>query len=645
MKKRMKRLSAVSIIIIMAASLTGCRVSPALIDPVYTADAAEVDPDQVAADFNDEDGAAEDEAPQTRQEEEAQDHNAEQEQAAGLQEDGAEDDAPSRAQDSSSTENEDLETSGGDGESEAVSGNPEDDTAENSGNGNSETESDGNSDGNPESGNNNGDDKVPSDDDDDTETYPVKDGEKKTVTDASGTEQTIPEDVYTVTAVGAAAPIVTMVGGTSRLLGTSESFVSNEIGSMILAGESDTQVNVWWSGDGSGQISDSDFQELLKASPDVCFEISGEGTFSSDQIAKLQELGIGYLVLPRLSSSGNIKQAVQIVAEALETNESTGQAASVIAQNYCDWVDEALSFAGKTRKAETYYSLYISDWREDVSYQRMFDPGYDERGYIVDFPESSGVRNGQGQGVATASIDVDGMPFFEFWEQAGIRDTLTMQLHEGNNYYLGVSFIATAEGYEECTEMYIFPYEHWFGLPSFSDSNVFSFYENVKDQSTIDTSVSSLYSKHYSVSWGLSTGWYTSVTDDLGQGDPENHLGGSDRYKAIVVANDYVKSMISSSPQWKAGFLDGVVEQDPEDEFFYRGPCDIAGDYDIYVNPTGLGNWAEGSVESPLETYWVLCKISGAISEDRLKTEVRSFYSDFFGITLSDSQINDLINS
>ncbi len=616
MRKRMKRLSAVGITMIMAASLTGCRVSPALIDPVYTADAAEVDPDHVAADFDDENGAAEDEAPQTRQEEEAQDHNAEQEQAAGLQEDGAEDDAPSRTQDSSSTKNEDLETSGGDGESEAASGNPEDDTAEDSGNGNSETESDGNSDGNPESGNNNGDDKVPSDDDDDTETYPVKDGEKKTVTDASGTEQTIPEDVYTVTAVGAAAPIVTMVGGTSRLLGTSESFASNEIGSMILAGESDTQVNVWWSGDGSGQISDSDFQELLKASPDVCFEISGEGTFSSDQIAKLQELGIGYLVLPKLSSSGNIKQAVQIVAEALETNESTGQAAGVIAQKYCDWVDEVLADGENLRKTEDYYTLYISEWREDVTFQRKHDPGYNE--YIVDFPESSGVVNGQGQGVAVASADRDGIPMFECWEQAGVYSTTEGVAHSVAPY---------PNGY---TSAYVFPYGGWFGHPTFSDKSIYNHLEGawVDDDYWTFGADNCIYLIR---NGETSSRWDASV-----------HLGGSDRYRAIVVADDYVKSMISSSPQWKPGFLDVSVSLASLPTEY---AIDIAGDYDIYVNPTGLGNWAEGSVESPLETYWVLCKISGAISEDRLKTEVRSFYSDFFGITLSDSQINDLINS
>lgn len=625
LRKRMKRLSAVGITMIMAASLTGCRVSPALIDPVYTADAAEVDPDHVAADFDDENGAAEDEAPQTRQEEEAQDHNAEQEQAAGLQEDGAEDDAPSRTQDSSSTKNEDLETSGGDGESEAASGNPEDDTAEDSGNGNSETESDGNSDGNPESGNNNGDDKVPSDDDDDTETYPVKDGEKKTVTDASGTEQTIPEDVYTVTAVGAAAPIVTMVGGTSRLLGTSESFASNEIGSMILAGESDTQVNVWWSGDGSGQISDSDFQELLKASPDVCFEISGEGTFSSDQIAKLQELGIGYLVLPKLSSTGNIKQAVQIVAEALETNESTGQAAGVIAQKYCDWVDEALSDGEKLRKTEDYYTLYISEWMEDVTFQRIYAPGdlSAEWILIVDFPESSGVVNGQGQGVAVASADRDGVPFFELWEQAGVYDTGTGEIPN-----------AYTAGYKS---MYVFPYAGWFGGVTYSDKSIYNFFEDPHYNADPDEDFGNYFSNNTG-SWGLH--WPGLKMGQVQSG--EYHLGGSDRFGAIVVADDYVKSMISSSPQWKPGFLDVSVSLASLPTEY---AIDIAGDYDIYVNPTGLGNWAEGSVESPLETYWVLCKISGAISEDRLKTEVRSFYSDFFGITLSDSQINDLINS
>ncbi|MCD7866547.1 MAG: MSCRAMM family adhesin SdrC [Clostridiales bacterium] len=637
MKKWFKFIGIMTLTLTVAASLMGCRISPALIDTVYTADADEVDPNPTARDFTD-DGTEDNDAPQEREEDTAEETHSETDQAQ--QEDSTQEDSDYQntgdsysdesVEDASHTADND---SAGNSESAGVStdtsgvsdsadGVSNDTVGDNTGNAvtdanNSDDVSDytDNTNSADEAGQNQPGDVASESD------APVKDVPKKVVTDSSGTEQEIPEDVYTVTAVGAAAPIVAMVGGVGRLVGTSESFADNELGSMLLAASADTEVNIWWSDDGSAGISDEDFRELLYASPDVCFEISGEATFSSEQILQLQEHGIGYLVLPQLSSSENMKDAVMIVAEALETNEDTGQSAVTIANQYGSWVDECLSETAGMRATLNYYTIYISEWREDVTFTRKYDPGYTVTGtdgikleyLIVDFPLPSGVVNGTGRGVAVALNDGGERPFGEFWVSAGVYN-----LYNLAHYGSGEDIYINTNG----SSIYVFPYRSWFGVPEFSDRGISDEEENLTDE------LSLYYALRPNLYWG-------KYEEGAGT-NPYYHLGSSDRFSAIVVADEETKAAISNSPQWKAGFLDGTSVEE------YA--IDIAGDYDIYVNPTGFDNWAEGSVDSPLEAYWILCKISGGISESRLISEVRSFYSEFYGITLSDSQIENIIN-
>lgn len=596
-----RKLVVILCITVLAASLSGCRKSPALVDEVYTEDAAQIAPDHEAYE-PDEQG--EEDSHESNKETESAESKQGEAATAAVRDDQADNNGTSRDNDKSAKENNDLENSGGQpsqaegsgegGASSGTNGMPDDTDAEPDNSIPSDKE-----DGNSQQGSNS---EVP----------------KKHVTDAYGVEQEIPEDVYTVTAVGGAAPIVAMVGGPGRLVGTSESFASNTLGSMILNSDPDVHTETWWTGDGSGPMGEAEFEQLLKAKPDLCFVIDGQSAFSSEQLTLLQQNGISSLTLPKLSSTEKMKEAVQIVAQALDVNESTGENANVIAQNYCSWVDKTLENTAENRKDLDYYSIYISEWRDDIRFERRYDPGFSYGdgfmdGFIVDFPASSGVVNGAGYGVAIASTDADGKPLLELWNSAGVRNCTE------EDHIQGAILDAQRLGY---TGMYIFPYMNEFGLPTFSDSSYYFPSDSSPDWYNVFD--------FYPFTWGLI--W---VGTTLGQTyDGSKHLGGSERYPAIVVADDYVKSMISSSPQWKAGFLEGINDS----------AKDIAGEYEIYVNPAGFDNWADGSVDSPLEAYWIQCKISGAISEDAMKTQVRNFYRDFYGITLSDSQINDIVN-
>ena len=50
-------------------------------------------------------------------------------------------------------------------------------------------------------------------------------------------------------------------------------------------------------------------------------------------------------------------------------------------------------------------------------------------------------------------------------------------------------------------------------------------------------------------------------------------------------------------------------------------------------------DWAEGSVESPLEAYWVAYEFYGTYTLDQVKSKTSEFYSTFFGVTLSSSEL------
>lgn len=639
MEKRsraIKRICEILLIMAVAVSLAGCRYSPALVDTVYTADATEMDPNYTATQSVEE--AEEENESQTNQEDEAENYNTEVERTDATQDDQADDNGSSRKIDNSPKKNKDASNSSGSGADNAdasggegsegsggTGGGDHDPDKKESGSGGDgdlqETPDDPEDPDDPEVPDNPKEPEEPEIPDNPKEPEEVQTNvPKKVVTDADGVEHEIPEDVYSVTAVGAAAPIVAMVGGIDRLIGSSESYVSNALVKMLYNNDPNDQVNTWWSGDGSGQISEGNFEQLLEAKPDVCFEISGQYTFSSDQITRMEECGISYMPLPALSSSENMIEVVRIVADVLDTNESTGQAASTIAKSYSDWVGKVISDGEKLRDELEYYTIYISDW-VDVSYQRAYEPGISE--YIVDFPESSGVVNGSGSGVAVASADLDNQPFFELWEYAGIRDMCTNQDSEAYHYAHPQEW-----GY---TGMYVFPYMTEFGLPVFSDESYF-FPPIEWDEGVLKMTI-------YPEAGGIFNVCYGLTIPDYKMGDlyeNKTHLGGGGRYSAIVVADEYVKSKIESSPQWQPGFLDGTSVE------AYAN--DIAGDYDIFINPTGLGSWADGSVDAPLETYWIMNKISGVVSDSQLSKEVKNFYLDFFGITLSDAQIDGIIN-
>jgi ABC-type Fe3+-hydroxamate transport system substrate-binding protein len=592
--KKMKRIGIAAILAVFAASVTGCRPSPVLREIVYTENTSLVDTTVKQLKSEDDGQQTDDlvskqlEDAKTKRDTEkkkaVQDDNSKHtgESAEVTDSDTAKDTA------GSGSSSKDRKNSKGNGSTSDDTLSAADDAKDQNQNNNGD-KADSNTENNGSDTDKNSDNSGGSDE---KETAGAK---KKKVTDASGKEVSVPENVGMVTAVGPAAAMVEMLGGEGRLMGTSESFKSSSTAQSLFSDLSD--VKTWWEEDGNNAISSSDFAVLLKAKPDVCFEISGQDTFTNSQISQLEKAGISYVVLPALSSSQNLKDAVTIVGETLAKNKTIGKSAASIAKDYCDWVDDTVdTVSGKTSDKKL-YSVYISRYAPDISYTLKHTNN--------DLPADSGVSGGKGKGVAITWSSKKAELISTYMKTAGVTNEGT------NNTRLNAT-----EG------VYVAPMFHQFD-PTFSNSD-YTYYG----------------------------GGETAISADLFVTHRVNsssyYLLGSTQFPAIVVASDEVKTQIQDNwfwkhrtakiegkLDWKAGYL-----ADSGNAYY----SSVVGNYDIYVNPSGIGDWAEGSVESPLEAYWVAYHFQGSFSKDRVISETKSFYKKFFKHDLSTEQVKSILN-
>lgn len=188
---------------------------------------------------------------------------------------------------------------------------------------------------------------------------PAPDPPARQVLDAAGSYIDLPENVETVAAVGAAAQMTEMLGGT--LLGADRAFLSSPL--MAAAFPDTGSTACWWEGSGTAGMSEDCFAALLAAKPDACLVLSGQNTFSESQAAQLRDSGIPCVVLYPLSSVENLKASVTIAGEVL------GPEAQDTASQYCAWVDELLGQVSSRTSGYSLNSLYLRGWDTDAYYE------------------------------------------------------------------------------------------------------------------------------------------------------------------------------------------------------------------------------------------------------------------------------------
>lgn len=403
----------------------------------------------------------------------------------------------------------------------------------------------------------------------------------KQVVDGAGRTVVLPDNVETVTAVRWAAQMVEMLGGSGRLAAADSDFLSSSLASAAfpdLGG-----VKQLWTGDGSNHISSDGFTALLELHPDVCFEISGENTFTNAQISRLEEAGIAYVVLPKLNSVANLETALSLMAQILDTNHTTGESASTIARSYASWVNSTVSTVKSKTSDRALTSLYIAGWDTDAQYVLNNTHG-------VSFPT--------GLGLAYAYSPLKAQFLTTFMSAANIANESTR----------------IASLYRDTDYLYVTPMFQQF-MPT----------------------VEGTMATYYDSTGKIAASKELFVSRSAG-GDTYYELGNS-AYPAIIAANADVKKQIEDNFYWQAHELTDTGYYVADGMNFYHG---VAGPYDIYVLPQGMCSWADGSLESPLTAYWLAYQFDGIYTLDEVKSQTQNFYQTFFGLTLTEKQLQDL---
>lgn len=422
--------------------------------------------------------------------------------------------------------------------------------------------------------------------------------------DGNGNVVDLPEQVNSVVAAGDAAAIAQMLGGKSIISGTSSSFTGSSLAKSVFASQNLGKAETLWEGDGSSAMSSSNFNKLLKMKPDVCITVSGQGSFTDSQRAALKKNKIACVTLPALTSWDNIQDAVMITGDMIgdRSSQKGGVNAKKLASDYVSYGKDMISqVKGKTglytwnnidfntgkknvhnTASDGQYTLYLSEW-ESASYTITTNKGASL------YKDASGV--------AVAPQGYKKSPLSYFLSVAGVCNNGARFVRDNRSEYAAVPFNRNV-------------FQH-------KVTGSRSFYD--------DTNESFVRVK--------------SGSEDTGLGEKN--------FKSILVGSSSVKSKIQSSKSWKS--YDRVTANNVTDYGFLAKDGSlitsyIRGNYNIYVNPRGVGSWTKGSAESILETKWAAWKFHGAYSESQVKKEIKNFYSKFYRYKLSDSQVNAILS-
>ncbi|MBQ8469146.1 MAG: hypothetical protein IJ547_00950, partial [Clostridia bacterium] len=118
---------------------------------------------------------------------------------------------------------------------------------------------------------------------------------------------------------------------------------------------------------------------------------------------------------------------------------------------------------------------------------------------------------------------------------------------------------------------------------------------------------------------------------------------GSPNFNKILVDSQATKAAMENNDAWQNWGYNPYGENNQQG---YGRPdgetmafSNIHGDYEIIVNPYGIGSWTTGSPESPLEELWAEQIFLGNAGPEgafqAIQSEVMYFYSTFYGVNLS----------
>lgn len=431
----------------------------------------------------------------------------------------------------------------------------------------------------------------------------------------------IPTEIKRVTAVGEAAVIVSMLGGTERstpLVGADAELLDNKRAQKILKAKGLSKVKKLWKNDGDEEGDLASIDAVIKADPELCFVMEGDDTFTANQEKELLKKKIIVYELPSMSSASKITTAVSIVGQILEKggNEAAGKTAEDYKSFHSSLVKKLKEKnngitggfdynSGKkvSSDATPMSSLYVSDWDYKARYN-------DKNGYLT-----------TPKGVGVAQLGYSESPISYYMSVGGANNVAATGNFRNLDYKSVVWQFSLSKA--PCA---------W------------------NDWASIDRSKVTYSLKGDGFDWSL-------LAAHVGEGAGL----GCKTYPGIIVANKKMRTAMESAAKSEHGIYypypltssskGGVITNSTVG--FYSGSnlvdsCigrgtdgkSVLNDgksvttYGIYVNPAGsFSSWADGGVESVLEASWVYKTFRS--NDYDVEKDVEDFYSEFYGYDLS----------
>lgn len=402
----------------------------------------------------------------------------------------------------------------------------------------------------------------------------------KTVIDATGAAVELPMNVESLTATGTAAQMAEMLGGPGKLVAADSALLKSTLAKTVFSDAG--SVESWWNGNGT--ISEENFEKLLAEKPDVCVQTSGQATFTADQVVRLDAAGIPLVILPALDSVDDLKNGVILMGQMMDDTGS-GTGALAVAKEYCSWVDSVVSEVNEKTGGIEMSAIYIAGWDDSATYT---------------LANTKGVIPASGAGLAYAYSPKKSELITSFMKAANV-------INESTRY---------TDHFNDSEYAYVTPMFHQLGA-------------------AVNGSRATYYS---------GAGYYDEAFDPFLTAETTGYEGftyqlGSAFYPSVIVNDTTTLAKIQSSLFWQYRETDETGLADINGQSFQNS---IAGLYNMAVNPRGLGNWAEGSLDSPLEAYWAAYVISMSYTLSDVKAETSRFYEKFFGVKLSPAALTNI---
>ena len=416
----------------------------------------------------------------------------------------------------------------------------------------------------------------------------------------------IPENVKNVAAVGQAALFVEMLGGTNRLLASSANFVNNGFAASAFSDLG--SVKGLWEYDGESAMSDAQFQQLLTAAPEAVFYIADANygtvqSFSESQLNTLNQKGIYTVPLAMFNTTNNIKNNVRVMGKVLgkRSDISGAKNANEMAEKYISWLEDIAKGFGHTFSGPNKWNMdqagsfssgsveTVGSYADDGQYTILID-GWDS---------SASTKRESGVAYARTGYSKRHTPASFFLSLGGAANTAVLVTDTGST----ISYIPVVPTYMDLAGV-----------------TVHNQYLKAADAQQKANSVTG-YRAHY-----IGTSSCRKIIVDS-----------ADTYNAIA------QSMAWAPTEW-------VTNSEGYSGYGYLTAngtfvaSNIHGDdYELVINPCGIGSWTEGSPEAPLEALWANQLFNNGLPEsdafNAIATEIQYFYSEFYGFSLSASDL------